>query len=79
MLQHFQADIICICETHLTDGMLCDGNALSLDGYTYYDHSRTMRHFRAPHNFGGVGCFVKNDFAYNYSVEHEKLWTVFNC
>jgi len=74
VLLHFKADIICVNETHLTDGKLSNGDPLFLEGYTFYDHSRKIRHFRAPHNFGGVGCFVKNDFSCDFTIEHDKSY-----
>ena len=40
----------------------------------FFDHSRKMRHIRAPHNFGGVGCFTRNNFAKDFKICHDKTY-----
>ena len=47
---------------------------MSLDGYIYFDHSRQVANPRAPHNFGGVGCFVKVSYAKDYEISQDKSY-----
>ena len=55
IVNSFDADIICISETHLKDD-----DVLQLSGYKYFDCKRTKIHINAPKGSGGVGCFVRN-------------------
>ena len=67
MLQHFNADIICVGETHLRKG-----EKLSLPGYEFFDHSRETLHKRAPKGSGGTGFFVKTFITNEYDMNVDK-------
>ncbi len=63
-MNHFNADIICIGETHLRDG-----DKLSLEGYEFFDHSRKSLHVRAPKGSGGVAFFIKTFIVIDYKID----------
>ena len=48
--------MICVQETHGSDTNL---NLFDIDGYRWFGHNRKHGHKNAPHNFGGVGIYIK--------------------
>ena len=58
ILQHLNADIICISESHV----LNKDNSFkpSLTGYKWIDHARRTRHVNAKRAYGGVGVLIKD-------------------
>ncbi len=58
-----EGEIICVQETHLTKGDVID-----IEGYKFFSHPRKVQHKKAPHNFGGVGIFVKNCLFENFVI-----------
>ena len=74
-------DILCLCETHLTDN-----NVINIDGYVWFGHNRTVIHvhYRARRGSGGVGILVKYDFIEQYNImctekmSHSKI-VIFAC
>ncbi|WAR21523.1 LOW QUALITY PROTEIN: hypothetical protein MAR_015497, partial [Mya arenaria] len=63
LLNYFDADIISVCETHLSDR-----NVLNVDGYSWFGFNRTEIHRNAPKASGGVGLLVKQSVVNEYDV-----------
>ena len=57
------ADICCICETHLGGE-----SGIIIDGYEWYGHNRQVKHKYAPKMSGGVGILVKHCISCYYHV-----------
>ena len=56
ILKKINPDIICLTETHLTQG-----REIKLEGYHWYGHNRSLLNARAKRGSGGVGILVKDD------------------
>ena len=53
-------DVICICETYIKDGDICDNsNLYSLPGYVFLQRNRNVGTRR------GVGIFLKHEIKFN--------------
>ena len=52
--------MICICETYINDGDICDNsNLYSLPGYVFIQRNRNVG------TSGGVGIFLKHEIKFN--------------
>lgn len=58
------ADVISICETHLTNN-----DVINIDSYTWFGFNRQDIHRNAPKGSGGVGLLVRNSLLDVYSAE----------
>ena len=63
ILQTFDADIISLCETHMTGN-----DKIDLDNYKCFVHNRQYRHYNLNRTFGGVQVLVKNHVLNFYDV-----------
>ena len=63
IIEHFDADIISICETHLESD-----TKIKIDDYVCYDHNRQMRNARLRRTFGGVQVLIHNRILSLYDV-----------
>ena len=63
-IQEEKIDLIGIAESHLK------GNSeISVDGFKWYGHNRTVLHKRAVNGSGGVGFLVNRDLLASYNLE----------
>ena len=62
-INSFNADIICLGETHLRDNHM-----INIDGYVPYDHRRKHIHINANKASGGVYFLVKNTVYTDYKI-----------
>lgn len=63
IVQFGNLDIICLNETHLSQG-----EVIAVDGYKWYGNNRKIKKHSSNRTFGGVGILVHNDVFLNYSV-----------
>ena len=56
IIKKLNLDIICLSETHLFTN-----DVISLFGYTWFGHNRSVTHVRVNKASGGVGWLVKNE------------------
>ena len=63
LIDHIDAQIICINETHLKNNQ-----TINFDGYKFYAHNRQITHINAPKGSGGVGIFVRNSIYEEYEI-----------
>ena len=66
ILEHFDADILCITETHLEEGA-----NISINGYTFFLNSRSSRHVHSVKPSGGVAIGIKTNLLRMYDVSVE--------
>ena len=66
ILEHFDADILCITETHLEEGA-----NISINGYTFFLNSRSSRHIQSVKPSGGVAIGIKTNLLRMYDVSVE--------
>ena len=58
------SDIMCLVETHLVAN-----DDITVDGYTWYDFKRSVKHIRAPKGSGGIGILVKDHMLQAFTVK----------
>ena len=63
LIDHVDAQIICIHETHLKNNQ-----TIAFDGYKFYSHNRQLTHINAPKGSGGVGILVHNYIYEDYEI-----------
>ncbi len=66
IVEYAEADIFCVNEMQFSPKSYLEG---VLSYYEWIGHNRKCTHVNAPHTFGGVGIFVKNDIMNNFKVQ----------
>ena len=63
IVQFREADVISINETHLKNK-----EKLTLNGYQWFGHNRSIQHTRAKRSYGGVGFFIRDSICQEYEL-----------
>ena len=70
IIEYLHADIICLSETHLSNGQDNDNylSNINVKDYTWFGNNRNVTNVRAPRPSGGVGILLKRDLLVQYNV-----------